>query len=71
MKGLEAIVQRLEGKKLLVVGDIMVDEYIWGSVSRISPEAPVPIVEVQMEELRLGGAANVAANVCSLSLIHI
>jgi len=61
-----AIVQRLEGKKLLVVGDIMVDEYIWGSVSRISPEAPVPIVEVQTEELRLGGAANVAANVCSL-----
>jgi D-beta-D-heptose 7-phosphate kinase/D-beta-D-heptose 1-phosphate adenosyltransferase len=44
----------------------MVDEYIWGSVSRISPEAPVPVVEVQTEEVRLGGAANVAANVRSL-----
>jgi len=66
MKELKAIVPRLFGKRLLVVGDIMVDEYIWGSVSRISPEAPVPVVEVQTEELRLGGAANVAANVCSL-----
>jgi len=66
MKGLEAIIQRLRRRRLLVVGDIMVDEYIWGSVSRISPEAPVPVVEVQTEELRLGGAANVAANVCSL-----
>jgi len=66
MRVLEAIIRRLGGKRLLVVGDIMVDEYIWGSVSRISPEAPVPVVEVQREELRLGGAANVAANVRSL-----
>ena len=66
MRGLESIFPHFQGKRLLVVGDIMVDEYIWGSVSRISPEAPVPVVEVRTEELRLGGAANVAANVRSL-----
>jgi D-beta-D-heptose 7-phosphate kinase/D-beta-D-heptose 1-phosphate adenosyltransferase len=44
----------------------MVDEYIWGTVSRLSPEAPVPVVEVQSESVRLGGAGNVAANVRSL-----
>ena len=60
------MLQHLQGKKILVIGDIMIDDYIWGSVSRISPEAPVPVVEVKAEELRLGGAANVAANVRSL-----
>ena len=49
--------------KILIVGDIMVDAYIWGSVSRISPEAPVPVVSVQKRENRLGGAANVARNI--------
>ena len=44
----------------------MVDEYIWGSASRLSPEAPVPVVEVKDETVRLGGAGNVAANVRSL-----
>lgn len=53
-------------KQLLVLGDIMVDEYIWGSVSRLSPEAPVPVVEVKAESFRLGGAGNVAANIQSL-----
>ncbi len=53
-------------RKILVLGDIMVDEYIWGNVSRISPEAPVPIVEVGEENIRLGGAANVVANVRAL-----
>ncbi|MDE2058523.1 MAG: hypothetical protein KGL31_13175 [candidate division NC10 bacterium] len=48
-------------KQLLVLGDIMVDEYIWGSVSRLSPEAPVPVVEVKAESFRLGGAGIVAA----------
>ncbi|MFK7924254.1 MAG: bifunctional heptose 7-phosphate kinase/heptose 1-phosphate adenyltransferase [Bacteroidia bacterium] len=55
-----------KGKKLLVVGDLMIDRYLWGKVDRISPEAPVPVVAVQKEENRLGGAANVALNLQSL-----
>ena len=47
----------------LIVGDVMIDAYYWGKVERISPEAPVPIVQVQQRENRLGGAANVALNV--------
>ncbi len=50
----------------MVLGDIMVDEYIWGTVSRISPEAPVPVVEVEEENIRLGGAGNVVANIRAL-----
>lgn len=51
---------------ILVIGDLMVDRYIWGKVKRISPEAPVPVVEVTNEDLLLGGAANVAHNILSL-----
>jgi len=51
---------------ILVVGDIMLDRFIWGSVSRISPEAPVPVVEVEHETVMLGGAANVVNNLVSL-----
>lgn len=58
--------RRFPERQLLVLGDIMMDEYIWGSVSRLSPEAPVPVVEVRAESVRLGGAANVAANIQSL-----
>jgi rfaE bifunctional protein kinase chain/domain len=54
------------GRRILVLGDVMLDEYLWGSVSRISPEAPVPVVEIAKESLKLGGAANVALNVKSL-----
>ena len=54
-------------KKLLVIGDLVLDQYIWGDVNRISPEAPVPVVEVQKETFRLGCAANVACNIASLS----
>lgn len=50
-------------KKILVIGDVMVDNYLWGNVTRISPEAPVPIVSVINKESRLGGAANVALNI--------
>jgi D-glycero-beta-D-manno-heptose-7-phosphate kinase len=50
----------------LIVGDVMIDAYLWGKVERISPEAPVPVVQVQRKENRLGGAANVALNVQSL-----
>jgi D-beta-D-heptose 7-phosphate kinase/D-beta-D-heptose 1-phosphate adenosyltransferase len=52
--------------RLLVVGDLMLDEYVWGHVERISPEAPVPVVSVLNEEFTLGGAANVAKNLCLL-----
>ena len=59
------------GKRILVLGDVMLDEFIWGSVRRISPEAPVPVVEVSGESYLLGGAGNVAANIRSLSGIPI
>jgi len=52
--------------KIGVVGDIMLDTYWWGSVDRISPEAPVPIVSLQRKETRVGGAANVALNLRAL-----
>lgn len=52
--------------RILILGDVMLDEYIWGNVSRISPEAPVPVVEVMDESVKLGGAANVALNVKTL-----
>ena len=60
------LVQKFKKATLLVVGDIMIDEFIWGTVSRISPEAPVPVVAVNHEDLLLGGAANVVHNVHSL-----
>ncbi len=69
MKGIErflSLMEKFKQTRLLVIGDIMLDEYIWGEVHRISPEAPVPIVEVQSESFRLGGAANVAHNIRSL-----
>ena len=53
---------------VLVVGDVMLDAYLWGHATRISPEAPVPIVQVIRRERRLGGAANVALNVRALAL---
>lgn len=58
--------EQLSRSRVLVVGDAMVDRYWYGAVDRISPEAPVPVVRVTREELRLGGAANVAANVVAL-----
>lgn len=63
---LEKLVQRIGGKKILVVGDIIVDHFVWGTVSRISPEAPVPVVNVTKEEFLLGGGANVLHNIYSL-----
>ena len=59
-------IDRFPRCRILVVGDVMVDEYVWGRVSRISPEAPVPVVEVVRESLMLGGAGNVAHNIHSL-----
>src|SRR6267378_3887143 len=60
---LDEILDQFPSKRVLVVGDLMLDEFIWGRVSRISPEAPVPVVEVLRESYYPGGAANVARNV--------
>ena len=59
---LDSLLAAFRQKKLLVVGDVMLDRFIWGAVSRISPEAPVPVVEVKSEDAYPGGAANVARN---------
>lgn len=61
-----ALVRRFRDARILVVGDIMLDQFVWGRVQRISPEAPVPVVEVTRETFHLGGAANVASNVAAL-----
>jgi D-glycero-beta-D-manno-heptose-7-phosphate kinase len=62
----EQILNGFSGKTILILGDVMLDEFIWGNVARISPEAPVPVVEVLGETYRLGGSANVAANIRAL-----
>jgi D-glycero-beta-D-manno-heptose-7-phosphate kinase len=62
----KALVAAMRDKRVLVVGDVMLDEFVWGKVSRISPEAPVPVVQVTGQSDHLGGAGNVAANVRSL-----
>jgi D-beta-D-heptose 7-phosphate kinase/D-beta-D-heptose 1-phosphate adenosyltransferase len=66
LEALRAIVARFAGRRILVLGDLMLDRYLWGRVDRISPEAPVPVVEVERESLALGGAGNVAANLQAL-----
>lgn len=63
---LESIIGNFAGKKVLILGDLMLDEYLIGHVSRISPEAPVPVVEVNDQVIRFGGAANVALNILTL-----
>ena len=60
------ILDRARDCRVVVLGDVMLDEFIWGDVSRISPEAPVPVVNIKRESTRLGGAANVLANVAAL-----
>jgi D-glycero-beta-D-manno-heptose-7-phosphate kinase len=60
------LVKAFQGAKVLVIGDIMLDEYVMGIATRLSPEAPVPVVEIQQRNYVLGGAANVAANIRSL-----
>jgi len=57
--------------KVMVIGDVMIDSYIWGKVDRISPEAPVPVVLVEKRENRLGGAANVALNIQAMGAVPI
>jgi rfaE bifunctional protein kinase chain/domain len=65
-QGLRRLLSRREPPTILVVGDTILDRYVWGEVRRISPEAPVPVVRVQRQTSRPGGAANVAANLRSL-----
>jgi rfaE bifunctional protein kinase chain/domain len=60
-----------EGKRIAIIGDMMLDGYFWGDVKRISPEAPVPVMEVEEEFFRFGGAANVALNILKLGGIPI
>ncbi len=67
----EEIDKQFSGKRIAVVGDLMLDRYFWGTVTRISPEAPVPVVEVDEESTRFGGAANVAHNIASLGGIPL
>jgi rfaE bifunctional protein kinase chain/domain len=63
---IRSLFRSFEDRTLIVIGDLMLDRYIWGRVDRISPEAPVPVVDVSREESRLGGAANVALNIHAL-----
>lgn len=58
-------------KRIIVLGDLMLDRYLWGNVSRISPEAPVPIINIEDEEIRLGGAGNVANNLIGLGALPL
>lgn len=66
MTGPQDLLPRLAGRLVLIIGDVMLDHFVIGRVDRISPEAPVPVVQFDHEEYRLGGAANVAHNVAAL-----
>src|SRR5882672_2585247 len=65
-KSLQQIFESFNNLSVLILGDVMLDSYIWGAVERISPEAPVPVVRVKKKDFRLGGAGNVALNIQSL-----
>lgn len=66
MNSIDSVFKDFSRLNVLIVGDVMLDTYVWGDVSRISPEAPVPVMRIIKEEQRLGGAANVARNVQAL-----
>lgn len=66
LKRANSLIERFNKARVLVIGDLIMDHFIWGKVKRISPEAPVPVVEVTSEDLMLGGSANVANNISSL-----
>lgn len=65
-KNISDLITSFSKLNVLIIGDVMIDNYLWGKVDRISPEAPVPIVSIQKKESRLGGAANVAINIQAL-----
>src|SRR5919197_5907438 len=62
----DALAKTISGRTVLCIGDIMLDEFVYGEVSRISPEAPAPVIAAQRSEIHIGGAGNVARNVASL-----
>ena len=66
-----SLFEKFRNQKVLVIGDVMIDTYLWGNVGRVSPEAPVPIVSGVIEENRLGGAANVALNIKAMGAVPI
>ena len=66
MKGLSPLLKKITRLRILVVGDVMLDHYVWGDATRISPEAPVPVVDIGRDSWTAGGAANVALNIASL-----
>ncbi|MBI5323711.1 MAG: D-glycero-beta-D-manno-heptose-7-phosphate kinase [Ignavibacteriae bacterium] len=70
-KRAKEIIENSKGKQIAVIGDVMLDRFFWGNVSRISPEAPVPVVDIESETYHLGGAANVANNLKSLGIVAI
>src|SRR6266404_4206257 len=63
---LKSLIPRLRGKRIAVLGDLMLDRYLWGTASRLSPEAAVPVVDFVEQSEGLGGAGNVAANIAAL-----
>jgi D-beta-D-heptose 7-phosphate kinase/D-beta-D-heptose 1-phosphate adenosyltransferase len=69
VENFDKLIARFSKVKILIVGDVMLDRYWWGSVSRISPEAPVPVVQLEKTSLAAGGAANVAVNVSTLGAV--
>jgi len=66
MKDLPKLLKKIAGIRVLVVGDLMLDRYIWGDATRISPEAPVPVIDIARETCTAGGAGNVALNIAAL-----
>ncbi len=68
---IKEIFHKLNDKRIAVIGDVMLDEYLTGSVSRVSPEAPVPVVDIKEHSIRFGGAANVCLNLASLGATPI
>src|SRR5215218_5346108 len=66
MENFQQLFQKFSSLKVGVIGDVMLDSYMWGNVERISPEAPVPVVSLKSKEQRIGGAGNVALNLQSL-----
>ena len=66
MRGLPQLLKKISAVRVLVIGDVMLDHYIWGDATRISPEAPVPVVDIARDSWTAGGAANVALNIASL-----
>ena len=66
MKSLPQLLKKITRLRILVIGDVMLDHYIWGDATRISPEAPVPVIDIARDSWTAGGAANVALNLASL-----